>query len=52
MEDGTSPILTVDNLNVNVTTPYGMTQTVHDVCFKLEAGKVLGLVGESGSGKR
>ncbi|MFF2588828.1 ABC transporter ATP-binding protein [Peribacillus butanolivorans] len=48
---GQDPILTVDNLNVIVTTPYGVTQTVHDVSFKLEAGKVLGLVGESGSGK-
>ncbi|MFU2014508.1 ABC transporter ATP-binding protein [Peribacillus butanolivorans] len=48
---GQAPILTVDNLNVIVTTPYGVTQTVHDVSFKLEAGKVLGLVGESGSGK-
>ncbi|MET3320649.1 UNVERIFIED_ORG: oligopeptide/dipeptide ABC transporter ATP-binding protein [Peribacillus simplex] len=48
---GQDPILTVDNLNVKVTTPYGVNQTVHDVSFKLEAGKVLGLVGESGSGK-
>ncbi|MEJ9232036.1 ABC transporter ATP-binding protein [Peribacillus butanolivorans] len=48
---GQDPILTVDNLNVIVSTPYGVTQTVHDVSFKLEAGKVLGLVGESGSGK-
>ncbi|MED3690618.1 ABC transporter ATP-binding protein [Peribacillus butanolivorans] len=48
---GQDPILTVDNLNVIVMTPYGVTQTVHDVSFKLEAGKVLGLVGESGSGK-
>ncbi|MBK5458849.1 ABC transporter ATP-binding protein [Peribacillus sp. TH27] len=48
---GQDPILTVDKLNVIVTTPYGVTQTVHDVSFKLEAGKVLGLVGESGSGK-
>ncbi|MFB7639631.1 ABC transporter ATP-binding protein [Peribacillus butanolivorans] len=48
---GQAPILTVDNLNVIVTTPYGVTQTVHDVSFKLEAGKVLGIVGESGSGK-
>ncbi|MFE4429454.1 ABC transporter ATP-binding protein [Peribacillus butanolivorans] len=48
---GQDPILTVDNLNVIVTTPYGVTQTVHDVSFKLVAGKVLGLVGESGSGK-
>ncbi|MFE0504950.1 ABC transporter ATP-binding protein [Peribacillus butanolivorans] len=48
---GQDPILTVDNLNVIVTTPYGVTQTVHNVSFKLEAGKVLGLVGESGSGK-
>ncbi|MFE4243086.1 ABC transporter ATP-binding protein [Peribacillus butanolivorans] len=48
---GQDPILTVDNLNVIVATPYGVTQTVHDVSFKLEAGKVLGLVGESGSGK-
>ncbi|MGW6301722.1 ABC transporter ATP-binding protein [Peribacillus butanolivorans] len=48
---GQDPILTVDNLNVIVATPYGVTQTVQDVSFKLEAGKVLGLVGESGSGK-
>ncbi len=48
---GQQPILTVNNLNIDVSTPYGVTRTVHDVSFKIEAGKVFGLVGESGSGK-
>ncbi|MFD6441262.1 ABC transporter ATP-binding protein [Peribacillus sp. NPDC060186] len=48
---GQHPILTVENLNVIVSTRYGVTQSVNDVSFKLEAGKVLGIVGESGSGK-
>ncbi|QOS98700.1 ABC transporter ATP-binding protein [Brevibacterium sp. JNUCC-42] len=48
---GQHPILAVNNLNIVVVTPHGVTQTVNDVSFKIEAGKVLGLVGESGSGK-
>lgn len=48
---GQQSILTVNNLNIHVSTPHGVTQTVHDVSFEIEAGKVFGLVGESGSGK-
>ncbi|MDN3020153.1 ABC transporter ATP-binding protein [Paenibacillus sp. BSR1-1] len=48
---GQHSILTVNNLNIVVSTPHGVTQTVNDVSFELEAGKVFGLVGESGSGK-
>lgn len=48
---GQHPILTVENLKVIVSTPYGVTQAVNDVSFKLQAGKVLGIIGESGSGK-
>ncbi|MFB0828739.1 ABC transporter ATP-binding protein [Brevibacillus laterosporus] len=45
------PILTVNNLHIVVSTPHGVTQTVNEVSFEIEAGKVFGLVGESGSGK-
>ncbi|MGG1443220.1 ABC transporter ATP-binding protein [Brevibacillus laterosporus] len=48
---GQHPILTVNNLNIVVSTPHGVTQTVNEVSFEIEAGKVFGLVGESGSGK-
>ncbi|WP_225435190.1 ABC transporter ATP-binding protein [Bacillus aerolatus] len=38
-------------MNIDVSTPHGVTQVVRDVSFKIEAGKVFGFVGESGSGK-
>jgi len=45
------PILTVNNLNISVSTPLEVVHPVRDVNFALQSGKVLGIVGESGSGK-
>jgi len=45
------PVLTVDDLYVDVTTATGRIPILQGVSFQLRAGQVFGLVGESGSGK-
>ena len=44
-------ILTVENLHVQIKTPFGHLKAVRGVSFALFCGEVLAIVGESGSGK-
>jgi peptide/nickel transport system ATP-binding protein len=45
------PLLTVENLRVELPTRHGTLVAVDDVSFDIAAGEVLGVVGESGAGK-
>ena len=45
------PLLTVDNLRVDIPTRRGTVQAVRGASFSVQRGETLALVGESGSGK-
>jgi len=47
----TSPILSIENLSIEVASPHGPRAVVHDVSLEIAPGRALGVVGESGSGK-
>ena len=46
-----APTLVVENLRTWFDTRAGTVKAVDDVCFSVDAGRIVGLVGESGSGK-
>ncbi|WP_409346100.1 ABC transporter ATP-binding protein [Paenibacillus sp. MBLB4367] len=50
-ENAIEPVLSVNGLSVQIQVEQGLLQVLHDISFRIEAGKVLGIVGESGSGK-
>ena len=46
-----APLLSIENVSVELPTPRGTLAAVRDVSLTLAAGRTLGIVGESGSGK-
>ena len=47
----TAPLLSVEDVAVDLATPRGNLRAVDHVDLRLEAGRTLGIVGESGCGK-
>ncbi|MGH7307904.1 MAG: ABC transporter ATP-binding protein [Candidatus Rokuibacteriota bacterium] len=48
---GTAPVLQVEHLTVDFTTPTGLVNVLDDVSFELGEQETLGILGESGAGK-
>ena len=46
-----APLLSVQNLRIELTTREGTAPVVDDLSFELNAGETLSIVGESGCGK-
>ncbi len=46
-----TPILTIENLQVEFSTPFGAVHAIRGIDFSLARGDILGLVGETGCGK-
>jgi peptide/nickel transport system ATP-binding protein/oligopeptide transport system ATP-binding protein len=44
-------LLEIRNLSISFDIEEGKANAVHDICFSIDSGEVVGLVGESGSGK-
>jgi peptide/nickel transport system ATP-binding protein len=44
-------LLEIKHLSIDFDTENGQFRAVHDICFSIAKGEILGIVGESGSGK-
>ena len=46
-----TPLISVENLKVEIKTDRGLLKAIHGVSFDINPGDSIGIVGESGSGK-
>jgi oligopeptide/dipeptide ABC transporter ATP-binding protein len=45
------PLVSIENLRINLMSPYGIVRAVRDINLEIGRGEIHGLVGESGCGK-